>query len=216
VSRLGRHPCSSTPPCPQGRNQLQRSANSAHAAQILPFNCSAVTTGSAGGIGTSIPPTGTIRQASFSHQTTTPIQGRIQCCRRDSVPMQHMQLKPRSNCSATTMRPTPYHKTRLPHPNSLNNTCPRDATSVAHVVIPNSSNSTVQLFRHHHHVLWWDCSTGSTHWYHKTSFHIKLYTYPGTHQCCRRFGANAAHAAQILLHLETCPPPCAVVGLALR
>jgi hypothetical protein len=74
----------------------------AHAAQILPFHCSATTTMCCGGIGTD-PPSGTIRQGFTSKLPTPHSQGRNQCCRRGLGPIRHMQLKfYRSNCSATT------------------------------------------------------------------------------------------------------------------
>jgi nucleoside diphosphate kinase len=87
--------------CPRDATSVAQVVhNSAHAAQILPSNCSATTTMCCGGIGTSDPPTGTIRQGFHIKLYTYPRDA--SSCRRDSGPMQHMQLKfYRSTCSLT-------------------------------------------------------------------------------------------------------------------
>jgi hypothetical protein len=160
------------------------------------------------------PPSGTIRQSFTSNYYSHLSQGRNQCLDVVRGPIRHMQLKfYRSNCSATTMccggigtsDPPTGTMTRLPQ---LPHTYPRDASSVADVVRGQcstcSSNSTVPVFRHHHHVLRWDWHFRSTLWYHKTRLsHPNYPPIPGTQPVSQTwFRANSAH--QLKFYRSNC------------
>jgi hypothetical protein len=107
-----------------------------------------------------------------------------------------------------------YHKTRLSHPN-YPIPVPVDKPVMADSAIA-SSNSTVPLFRHHHHVLRWDWHFRSTLWYHKTRLSHPNYPHlsQGRNQCRTRGSATCTCSSNSTVPIVPPPPPCCG-GLAL-
>jgi hypothetical protein len=156
-------------------------------------------------IGTSDPPSGTIRQG-FHIQTTHtyPEATSVAVVRGHSahaaqiLPFQLFRHHHHSGITSDPFSGTirqGLSTSKLPH-------LSRDNHSVADVVpgpIHMQLSPTVPLFRHHHHVLRWDWHFRSTLWYHRQGFHIQTTTPIRRNQCRRRgSGATSAHAAQIL------------------
>jgi hypothetical protein len=100
-------------------------------------------------------------------------------------------------CGGITRIPLWHHKTRhqIPHLSQ--------GHGVADVVRGQfgtcSSNSTVPLFRHHHHVLRWDWRSDPPSGTIRQGFNQTTHTYQGRNQCQTWFGANSAHAASFQL-----------------
>jgi hypothetical protein len=199
-----------------------------HMQLILPFHCSATTTMCCG-IGTSDPPSGTIRQG-FHIQTppvpgTQPVsqtwfRGPFGTCSSNST-VSHCTTTTTMCCGGIGIRSTLwYHKTRLPHPNYT----PIPGTQPVLQTWFNNWHMQLKFYRS-------NCSppppcaaVGLAHfrstWYHKTrAFTSKLPTpIPGTQPVSQTwFGANSAHAAQI--YCSNCPTTTTTMccgGLALQ
>jgi hypothetical protein len=175
------------------------------------------------GIGTSDPPSGTIRQ-NFHIQLPTPIPG--------TQPVLQTWSGPIGTCSSNSTVPIvptttmccggigtdpPSGTIRQDFHIQTTHTCPRDATSVADVVWGQfgtcSSNSTVPIVPPPPPCAAVGLALQIHPLHHKTRLTSKSTLIQGRIQCRRRgSGANSAHAAQILpFHTVPPPPPCATV-----